>query len=129
MSPVEQNKAALRGEPSYLWRAGQERRLTMILQNAEIHVKGVILDLGCGVGTYLKHLASQTKSPFGVELDFERAKIATEQNLTITCSAGEHLPFKSNSFDLILSHEVLEHVDDDRASLHSGDHLARDDDG
>ena len=27
-------KAALRGEPSYVWRAGQERRLEMILASA-----------------------------------------------------------------------------------------------
>ena len=43
--------AALRGEPSYVWRAGQERRLQMIarwtmLENARV------LDAGCGVGMY-----------------------------------------------------------------------------
>jgi len=117
MTQIDLDKTALRGEPSYLWRTGQERRLAMILQNAELHAKGVILDLGCGVGIYLKHLADQAKSAFGVELDFERAKNASEQNLIITCSAGEHLPFKSDTFDLILSHEVLEHVDDDRVCV------------
>jgi SAM-dependent methyltransferase len=31
----------------------------------------------------------------------------------VTCAAGEALPFPSGSFDLVLSHEVLEHVRDD----------------
>jgi SAM-dependent methyltransferase len=30
---------------------------------------------------------------------------------------GEALPFPSNSFDLILSHEVLEHVQDDQVAI------------
>ena len=31
--------------------------------------------------------------------------------------AGERLPFRSETFDLVLSHEVLEHVENDRATL------------
>ena len=34
MSERDLEKAALRGEPSYVWRAGQERRLEMILAAA-----------------------------------------------------------------------------------------------
>jgi SAM-dependent methyltransferase len=117
MKEIDYQKAALRGEPSYVWRSGQERRLQMILREAGIHAKGSVLDLGCGVGTYLSHLVEHAKSAYGVELDFERAKIASKLNLSITCSAGENLPFASHSFDLILSHEVLEHVEDDRANL------------
>jgi SAM-dependent methyltransferase len=30
---------------------------------------------------------------------------------------GEHLPFRDATFDVILLHEVLEHVDDDAATL------------
>jgi len=32
-------------------------------------------------------------------------------------AAGEHLPFADGTFDLILSHEVLEHVADDRKAV------------
>ena len=32
-------------------------------------------------------------------------------------AAGEALPFPSNTFDLILSHEVIEHVQDDRQAV------------
>jgi SAM-dependent methyltransferase len=117
MSERELEKAALRGEPSYVWRAGQERRLEMILQAADIRASGRVLDNGCGVGLYLKRLSKGTDQAFGTELDFERAKNAAEQGLKITSSAAENLPFPENHFDLILSHEVLEHVEDDRRAL------------
>ena len=53
MTERDMNKAALRGEPSYVWRAGQQRRLEMILKSAGDRVKGVVLENGCGVGMYV----------------------------------------------------------------------------
>ena len=49
-------QAAERGEPSYVWRAGQQRRLDMIKAAAGKRIKGKILENGCGVGLYLEHL-------------------------------------------------------------------------
>ncbi len=110
-------KAALRGEPSYVWREGQERRLRMILDHAQEHLQGDLLDNGCGVGVYLEHLAQTAKSAVGVEYDLQRALQALQRGLHVICAAGEQLPFPEGSYDLILSHEVLEHVIDDRAAL------------
>jgi len=108
---------ALRGAPSYLWRDGQKRRFDLIHQFAGARMRGALLDLGCGVGAYLLRLAERSESAIGVEFDFQRARIAHDQGLSLTCAAGEKLPYPSNHFDLVLSHEVLEHVVDDRASL------------
>ena len=107
-------KAALRGEPSYVWRAGQKRRLGMILNAAEDRVRGRILENGCGVGMYVEHLTPLGGQIFGLEYDFERAAEAAARSPRIINAAGEKLPFPAGSFDLILSHEVLEHVLDDR---------------
>lgn len=110
-------KAALRGEPSYVWRAGQERRLQMILQAAGKRGLGRVLENGCGVGMYVERLAPYAGQVFGLEYDFERAQEASRLSSLIINAAGEALPFPSESFDLILSHEVLEHVQDDRAAV------------
>lgn len=107
-------KAALRGEPSYVWRAGQERRLQMIVAAAGDRIHGRILENGCGVGMYVDHLAALGGEVVGLEYDFERAVEAHQQSPHILSAAGEHLPFPDNCFDMILSHEVLEHVLDDR---------------
>lgn len=110
-------KAARCGEPSYVWRAGQERRLKMILSAAGERIKGCTLENGCGVGMYLQHLAPHTGTIIGLEYDPERAREAYSHSQNIINGASEQLPFDAGSFDLILSHEVLEHVGDDRRSV------------
>ena len=66
-------KAALRGEPSYVWRAGQQRRLDMIVKAAGERIRGRILENGCGVGMYVEHLSPFGGEVIGLEYDFERA--------------------------------------------------------
>lgn len=117
MTSRDLSKAALRGEPSYVWRAGQERRLQMILSAAGEHLTGRVLENGCGVGIYLEHLTPHIGSIFGLEFDLERAKQAHHRAPFMINSAGEELPFEPGSFDAILSHEVLEHVRDDRRCI------------
>jgi SAM-dependent methyltransferase len=113
MNERDLEKAALRGEPSYVWRAGQQRRLEMIVRAAGERIRGEILENGCGVGMYVEHIAPFGGKIFGLEYDFERAAEAGVRSLGIINAAGEHLPYPDSCFDLILSHEVLEHVADD----------------
>lgn len=117
MSERNLEKAALRGEPSYVWRVGQQRRLEMIQSAAGERLRGVILENGCGVGMYVEKLSSFGGKVFGLEFDFERAAEAGSRSPRILNAAGESLPFPPASFDLVLSHEVLEHVADDRLAV------------
>ncbi len=117
MNQRDFTKAALRGEPSYVWRAGQERRLHMILDAAEDRVRGRVMENGCGVGMYVEKLSAQDNEVIGLEFDFERSVEARENSAKITNAAGENLPFPNDYFDLILSHEVIEHVQDDRQAI------------
>jgi len=110
-------KAALRGEPSYVWRAGQERRLEMIVRAAGSRLHGRVLENGCGVGMYVEKLAGLRSRVTGLEFDFERAAEARFRSDEIVNAAGEWLPFPASTFDLILSHEVIEHVADDREAV------------
>jgi SAM-dependent methyltransferase len=118
MSQRDFDKAALRGEPSYVWRAGQQRRLEMIVKAAGERIKGTILENGCGVGMYVEHLSPFGGTVIGLEYDFDRARDAKTNSPHLLNAAGEFLPLPSSTFDLILSHEVIEHVQDDRAAIH-----------
>jgi len=117
MTERDMQKAALRGEPSYVWRAGQQRRLNMIVQAAEKRINGLVLENGCGVGMYVEKLTSLGSHVIGLEYDLERAVEARVNSDEIINAAGEFIPFPSSTFDLILSHEVIEHVQDDRAAI------------
>ena len=112
--PRDMEKAAVRGEPSYVWRAGQDRRLKMIRSAAGLRLRGKLLENGCGVGMYMEHLAPHAGEVVGLEYDFERAAQAHLRSPDVVNAAGEQLPFPDATFDVILSHEVLEHVQDDR---------------
>ncbi len=113
----DMDKAALRGEPSYLWRSGQDRRLQMIMGAAGDLIKGRVLENGCGVGLYLDRLRQYSSIVIGLEFDFPRAQEAHRVTEMVVSAAGEMIPLPSASFDFVLSHEVLEHVENDRACI------------
>lgn len=117
-------KAALFGEPSYVWRDGQARRLRLIQEAAGNLAAGFVLDDGCGVGVYLERLAVSARRAHGVEFDFSRSAEAGRRLSQAAPGRGfvaqaraERLPYASATFDLVLSHEVLEHVPDDRGAV------------
>lgn len=115
--PRNLDKAALRGEPSYVWRDGQRRRLQMVLDAAGERTGGRLLVDGCGVGMYLHHLSPDFSPAVGLDIEFERLQEAQALEPNVTNGVGEQLPFPAGAFDLILSHEVLEHVQDDQAAI------------
>ncbi|PWH18855.1 MAG: class I SAM-dependent methyltransferase, partial [Ardenticatenia bacterium] len=78
--------------------------------------EGAILDVGCGVGAYLSALRVHSPHVFGVEIEGEYAREAATRGHVVQ-ALGERLPFAENCFDLVLSHEVIEHVSDDRACV------------
>ncbi len=133
-------RAALRGNPSFVWRAGQNRRLDMILQwgmrsrqeglwatNGVGAPQGVIagpglgrvLVDGCGVGMYVKALLPFAQEVAGIDIEWEHLEIAAGNvpEAQLDLAACEALPYPQDSFDLVLSHEVLEHVNDDRQAV------------
>jgi len=104
-------QAASRGEPSYVWRSGQERRLNMVREWSDLH--GRILDNGCGLGTYLKAFAPYSQQRFGLEIELDRAISALKSSEGVIQGVGEHIPFADDTFDLVFSNEVIEHVQND----------------
>lgn len=110
--------AAQRGVPSLVWRAGQERRLHMIRQAAPAGLKGrgrILVD-GCGVGLYVDKLRQLTPHVFGLDVEFGHVAAAARTLDRLVVAAGERLPYPDECFDLVLSHEVIEHMQDDRAA-------------
>lgn len=109
------DNAALRGVPSLVWRAGQDRRLNMIRQWAPLDGARALVD-GCGVGMYVRALQEAGAYVWGLDIEHEHAALAAQvaPGAGVCQCAGESLPFRDARFDLVLSHEVIEHVQDDR---------------
>ena len=113
------DKADERGVPSLVWRAGQDRRLEMIQETSGpclTSASRVLVD-GCGVGMYIRALREFTPHVFGLDIEPERVANSYPHSPLVQVAAGEYLPYASGYFDLVLGHEVIEHVQDDRRSV------------
>ena len=110
--------AAARGVPSLVWRAGQERRLGMMQRWAQFVGARILVD-GCGVGMYVRALHQFTPHVWGLDIEAERVAEAQAAvpDVWLQVADGEALPYADDSFDVALSHEVIEHVGDDRQVL------------
>jgi len=109
--------AAARGEPSYVWRSGQERRLRLIARWARLEGARV-LEAGCGLGAYSGQIARR----FGAcveafDVEPERVRAARSQTPHALIAEAEAIPYRSAQFDAVLSNEVIEHVRDDRQAV------------
>ncbi|HOG45710.1 MAG TPA: class I SAM-dependent methyltransferase [Anaerolineae bacterium] len=113
----ETDKTIELGHPSYVWRFGQNRRFELIRQAARLE-GARILDVGCGLGLYVRQFRTLSDDVWGVDVDEEKVAEASQTLPNIQRAPAEALPFADGTFDTVLSHEVLEHVDDDRQAVH-----------
>ena len=113
---MEEEKAIVLGHPSYVWQFGQERRLDLMRLHVSLEGRA-ILDVGCGVGMYVRELMRFSDDVHGVDVDGEKLAEAGRELPNLCMSVAETLPYSDGVFDAVLSHEVIEHVTDDRQAL------------
>jgi SAM-dependent methyltransferase len=113
---LAEDKAITLGHPSYVWGFGQERRLDLIRRFAPLEDR-TILDVGCGLGMYVHAFRRFSPDVHGVDIDQERVVQASRELPNICLAPAEALPYSSGTFDVVLSHEVIEHVGDDRLAI------------
>jgi len=104
------------GHPSYVWRRGQDRRLDLIRRYVPLEGRR-ILDIGCGLGAYVTKFRQFSQDVYGVDVDEEKIQKAAKSLPKVLNAEAEALPFQSESFDVILLHEVIEHVRSDRETI------------
>lgn len=113
MTNEQSSLAAKRGEPSYVWRSGQERRLKMLEEFVQLDDKRV-LEAGCGNGLYASRFIERFDAHVQA-FDIEESRIREAKSFVPNAivARGERLPYPDRYFDVVFSNEVIEHVDDD----------------
>jgi len=75
------------------------------------------LDIGCGTGLNLEHLA-RLAEPVGTDYYVEALQFCRQRGHKMLCKAdAAELPFGDGDFDIITALDVVEHLDDDLAAL------------
>lgn len=94
-------------------------KVIAFLERAGVAVRGRVLDAGCGGGGMPLSLAEEAGAVVGIDPAerFQDAgvRLGRERglrNLHFALADGMALPFRGGSFDLVLSHAVIEHVAD-----------------
>lgn len=112
---------AVRRRSEYDYAVFEYLRSPKILKTLERCGVGVagrrVLDAGCGAGGTALSLAEEARFVAGLDLEARFAGTGTRLKEEKKIGAvgfvkgdGVRLPFRDESFDLVLSHEVLEHV-------------------
>ena len=111
---------------SYKSRGRRHRRILrgMIEEVRGLTAPELLLDVGCGWGRDLLHLAGLAKIAVGVDIStfslLMTKKLLAESGVTnvrLLLAQGEHLPFRSEAVDGINSSATIEHFPDPGAFL------------
>jgi SAM-dependent methyltransferase len=103
------------GGPASYGSFAVKKRIGKIDETLDLKGKNV-LDLGCGNGCYTAELATRAAFVCGVDLQIAYLK-EFRQPIPRLQAAGENLPFRSESFDVVTMIEVLEHTHCDQKVL------------
>lgn len=107
-------------EDRHWWFVGRRRIFMRLLDRhlgPDAGGRRRVLDVGCGTGTMIGHLARYGE-PEGVDADARAVAMCHRRGLEgVRHVESPPLPWEDRSFDLVTALDVLEHADDDRGLL------------
>ncbi|MBK6506281.1 MAG: methyltransferase domain-containing protein [Ignavibacteria bacterium] len=114
--------------PNFAFRYIEQKRISKLIELAEIKSTDKVLEVGCGAG----HILEQIKMGelYGIDISdiqIQRAMKRLGSKVKLSKAPGEKIPFEDKFFDKILCSEVVEHVLDPREVLKEMSRVLKDD--
>lgn len=105
---------------NYLQKIWHINKLNSVIKHIPYAPKK-ILDVGCASGWFLSRVFEKFPSTECCGIDVYEKGVTYGRNkyphLSLQVADAHNIPYKSNTFDVVISTEVLEHVDDPRLVL------------
>ena len=100
-----------------------ERRLNLIQKYKK---QGKLLDIGCSIGTFLDIARKKGWDTFGIDLSKASIDYCTKElKLNVKQGKLEDIKFPSNSFDVVIMSDLLEHVPNPIATLKEANRILK----
>lgn len=94
-------------QPDYLTLRHLRDDMEMLLRKSQLNANSKILDIGCGTKPYFPIFAEITKQYVGIDLH-------GSPQVDIVADLSKPIPFSDSYFDMVISTQVLEHVENPR---------------
>lgn len=115
-SQIYQEMMAVENE--HWWFVARRLIIEQVIKQLNLPKDAEILEAGCGTGGNLAMLARHGKV-YGIELNQTAQNLASNLQIGLIVSGclPHDIPFENEKFDLIVLLDVLEHLEEDEASL------------
>lgn len=85
------------------------------LESLNINCNSEVLDVGCGTGLLFRHVVAEAQAVVGVDVSLKLLRQAKKRaqefrNIHLVQADADHLPFKSNHFNIVFSFTVLQNM-------------------
>jgi SAM-dependent methyltransferase len=102
---------------SHWWFAGRRRLFTRLIRALDPNRSWLVLEVGAGTGANLSVLRNiGARRVVACDLSVDALRLSGSE-ATLARADATRLPFRSDSIDLLLAADVIEHLDDDREAL------------
>lgn len=108
------NFAVEKGDYDVFSKKSNLKLMEMCIKFGKIKPKSIVLDIGCGTGTFTKIMDDFGFRCSGLDISPNLIKIAEKKYPHIYFKIGdaENLPFESDSFDAVLLSGIIHHLPD-----------------
>nr|QNO41769.1 ubiquinone biosynthesis O-methyltransferase, mitochondrial [Methanosarcinales archaeon ANME-2c ERB4]QNO42746.1 ubiquinone biosynthesis O-methyltransferase, mitochondrial [Methanosarcinales archaeon ANME-2c ERB4] len=111
------------GESDY----GLDSQITYDMLLRSIPSTGKILEIGCGMGHFSNYCHNSKRSVVSVDIGKSKMKMKNRYPfLSFVQADAEELPLKNNSFDVVLSIDLIEHLFDQNSHFKEVNRILKD---